>query len=94
MSNVATVQQIYHAHAAGFFRSLAAVDITRFQPNTFLESGHIVVVLIDLAATVRSTGRQVTEDDEVHIWHFDAAGKVHKFRHRADTHQHWLAYRG
>ena len=53
-----------HAHAAGFFRSLAAVDITRFQPNTFLESGHIVVVLIDLAATVRSTGRQVTEDDE------------------------------
>jgi hypothetical protein len=29
----------------------------------------------------------------VHIWHFDAQGRVARFRHRLDTHQHWEARR-
>ena len=79
---------------AGFFQALAAVDIQRFQPTTFLESGNVVVVLIQLDAVVRATGRSVAEEDEVHIWHFDDAGRVSRFRHRADTHRHWQAYKG
>jgi len=74
-----------------FFQSLADFEISKFEPKTFLESDNIVVVLIDLEGNVRSTKRTITEEDEVHIWHFDAKGKVARFRHRADTFQHWAA---
>jgi ketosteroid isomerase-like protein len=76
----------------GFFQALADLDISAFQPKTFLESGNVVVVLLDLEATVRSTGRPVVEVDEVHIWYFNDAGQVGRFRHRADTHQHQAAW--
>jgi len=82
------------AHVSEFFQALAAVDIKGFQPKTFLESGNVVVVLVDLDATVTATGRQVVEEDEVHIWYFDSAGKVRRFRHRVDTYQHWKAHSG
>ena len=82
------------AAVAGFFEALGAIDFHSFQPKALLESGPIVVSLIDLDATVRATGRRVVELDEVHIWHFDAAGRVVRFRHRADTHLHWEAYHG
>lgn len=52
------------------------------------------MALIDLDATVRATGRRVVEEDEVHIWHFNDAGFVQRFRHRADTHLHHLAWQG
>ncbi|WDT74183.1 MAG: nuclear transport factor 2 family protein [Candidatus Manganitrophus sp.] len=77
-----------------FFEALAAVEISKFQPKTFLENGKIVVALIDFEATVKATGRKVLEEDEVHIWHFDDQGEVVRFRHRADTHQHWRALKG
>lgn len=76
---------------AGFFQSLSALDIHKFQPHTFLEAGDVVVALIDLEGTVRATGRRIVEEDEAHIWHFNPQGKVSRFRHRADTHQHWAA---
>ena len=80
-----------HAGAGGFFASLAGFDIRRFEPTGFFESGSIVVVLLQLEGVVTATDRTVVEDDEVHIWHFGAEGKVTRFRHRADTHQHYLA---
>jgi ketosteroid isomerase-like protein len=78
---------------AGFFRALADLEVHRFEPKTFLESGNVVVALLDFEATVRSTGRRVVEDDEVHVWYFDQSGMVSRFRHRADTHQQWQAWR-
>jgi hypothetical protein len=42
---------------------------------------------------VKKTGKKVTEEDEVHIWHFNDAGKITRFRHCVDTHQHVQAYR-
>jgi ketosteroid isomerase-like protein len=80
------------AQVPEFFQALAAVDIQKFQPKTLVEAGDVVLVLIDLEGTVRSTGRRVVEEDEVHIWYFDSDGKVVRFRHRADTHQHWVAF--
>ena len=74
-----------------FFESLSAFDLQKFQPKTFLESGNVVVALIDVALIVKATGRPVTEEDEVHIWHFDGEGRVIRFCHKVDTHQHWLA---
>jgi hypothetical protein len=82
------------AAVPAFFESLAALEFHRFQPKTLLESGDVVVALIDLAVTVKATGRHVQEEDEVHIWRFDGNGKVVRFCHRVDTHKHWLAWKG
>lgn len=82
------------AAVVGFFESLGAIDFARLDATTFLESGSTVVVLLQLDATVRATGRRVVEEDEVHIWHFDAAGRVARFRHRVDTHLQHLAWHG
>jgi ketosteroid isomerase-like protein len=82
------------AQVTEFFHALAALEIRKFQPKVFLENGDVVVALIDVEATVRNTGRDVVEEDEVHIWYFDSAGKVNRFRHRVDTHQQWAAYAG
>ena len=72
-----------------FYRELLHIDPTSkvFYPLAVLlfEARH-------LDATVRGTGQRVVEVDEVHIWHFDANGKVIRFRHRADTHLHWMVY--
>jgi ketosteroid isomerase-like protein len=78
----------------GFFEALGALDFTRFQPTAVLESGLLVVALIDVAFTVRATGRTVVENDEVHIWRFDQQGLVTSFRHRVDTRQQAAALTG
>jgi ketosteroid isomerase-like protein len=79
------------AQVPGFFAALAAVEFQQFQPKLQLESGNIVVGLNDVAFTVRATGKRVVEEDEIHIWHFDASGRVARFCHKTDTLQHWLA---
>jgi hypothetical protein len=75
-----------------FFDTLMTqVEFQRFEPKQVLADGPLVVGLVDLEATVRATGRRVVEIDEVHLFHFDAAGRVARFRHRADTWQHATA---
>jgi uncharacterized protein len=74
------------AQVVKFFETLAReLDITQFEPKTFLSQGLLVVDLIDVAFTVRATGKHVVEPEAVHIWHFNEAGLVQKFRHRVDT---------
>jgi ketosteroid isomerase-like protein len=80
--------------AAQFFGSLAALEFQRFETKTLLEGSGMVVALIDIEATVKANGRRIRETDEVHIFHFDGAGRVVKFRHRVDTAQHRAAFRG
>jgi hypothetical protein len=82
------------AGAAAFFQSLAGFDIQRFGVDNLCEAGKTVIALVHLEAVVRATGRRVIEEDEVHIWHFDDAGTIVRFRHRVDTHQHWAAFHG
>jgi uncharacterized protein len=77
--------------AAEFLSSLAEFQIEQFVPKTFLESNGLVVVVLDVTATVASTGRRITEEDQIHLWHFDGEGRVERFRHRADTLQHQRA---
>lgn len=78
-------------NAPKFFESLTALEFQKFQPKVFLESGNVVVALIDLAVVVKATGRSISEEDEAHIWHFDSEGRVTRFCHKLDTHQHWLS---
>lgn len=79
---------------AEFFASLAAVEFHKFSPKEILESGDVVVSLIDVEFVVKATGKRVVEEDEVHIWRFDSKGQVARFRHQVDTLQHTLAFRG
>ena len=80
-------------NAAGlFFESLGAVEFHGFTPTAILENGKIVVALINIEFTVKKTGKRVVETDEAHVWHFNDAGKVARFRHCADTFQHVMAY--
>lgn len=74
-----------------FFQALLALDIHKFQPKAIVESGDLVIAVFDFEATVRSTGRRIAEEDEVHLWYFTPQGQVARFRHRIDTHQHVLA---
>ncbi|MBM3264201.1 MAG: nuclear transport factor 2 family protein [candidate division Zixibacteria bacterium] len=83
-----------HEGAAAFFASLAEMEIHSFAVKTLLETGNVIVALVDIEFTVRATGRRVAEDDEAHIWHFDAKGKVARFRHRVHTQRHALAWNG
>jgi|EndMetStandDraft_5_1072996.scaffolds.fasta_scaffold12135_4 uncharacterized protein len=84
------------AAVTGFFEALAALDIHSFKVNALLADAgaNVVVALAALDATVRSTGMRIVEEDEAHMWYFDAAGKVARFRHRIDTHQQWKAHHG
>ncbi len=66
---------------------MTQIEITRFEPTLLLGEGDTVVALIDLRCTVRATGREIVEPDEVHIWRFNARGQVQRFRHRVDTWQ-------
>jgi len=71
-----------------FFEALQAnIEITRFEVGKIFGDAGTVVDLVNLDYTARASGRRVQEVDEVHIWHFNAAGQVQRFRHRADT---WL----
>jgi uncharacterized protein len=77
--------------AAAFLSSLAGLQFERFEPTTFLESKDLVVVLLNVEATVTSTGVRISEEDQIHLWHFGRDGKVERFRHRIDTLQHQRA---
>jgi len=80
--------------AAKFFESLTAVEFHSFIPKAILESEGVVLALVDLSFTVKKTGKKFAEEDEVHVWRFNEAGKVVRFRHCTDTNQQVLAFRG
>ena len=77
-----------------FFQALSGLEFLKFEPKTLLENADVVVAIIDVTLIVKATGRTITEVDEVHIWRFDDRGRVARFCHKVDTHQHWSALRG
>jgi ketosteroid isomerase-like protein len=80
-----------HDGAARFFTGVVRdLHITKLAVKNILEDGRTVVVLCDIEGDMN--GLHLVEEDEVHIWHFDADGRIARFRHRVDTHQLWTAY--
>lgn len=77
-----------------FFQALSALEFTRFEPLHFMANGNLVVSLVNVEFTVKSTGKKVVEMEEVHLWHFDAQGQVARFRHRVDSWQMAQALKG
>lgn len=68
-----------------FFQAFGEnVQIETFEPRTFVTDGREVVVKLRVAYQVRRTGRRVNEE-QVHWWSFDDAGRVASLRHYEDT---------
>lgn len=81
------------AGAAAFFQAAhTELEFLNFAVTHVVGDASVVVALIDLDARVRKTGKVIQERGEAHIWHFDAAGRIHRFRHGADTLQQWRAW--
>ena len=69
---------------AGFFATLAEdVDFHKFEPHEFIAQGDHLVVLISSEATVKRTGRKIT-DHIAHVWTFEG-GKLARFETFQDT---------
>lgn len=82
-----------HDHVLKFFGELAAVEISVFDVRNLLAGGDQVAGVVWLEATVKATGGQF-KDFEVHLWTFNAEGKVSGFRHMVDTVSMWKALHG
>jgi ketosteroid isomerase-like protein len=78
----------------GFFESLAGADFHKFQPKQLIEGDGVVVAILDVELAVKATGKRANEEDEMHLWRFNAAGEVTSFRHGVDTHAHQVACAG
>jgi ketosteroid isomerase-like protein len=80
--------------AGEFFASLAVLEFHRFDVSALLAdaTGTIVVGLCQVEVSIRGTGVRFVEEDEAHLFHFNAEGLVQRFRHRVDSHQHWKAF--
>jgi ketosteroid isomerase-like protein len=74
-------------HVAKFFEAVAGFDFKRFDVLAVAGDGDRVLALIDEELLVRSTGRSIAGLN-AHIWTFGPDGRVHAFRHLADTVQH------
>jgi len=67
-------------------------EIASFDLISFLEGNNQVAVVCRMKAKICSTGKPI-DGLEVHLWTFDRTGKVVRFRHFVDTHQHFHASR-
>ncbi|HEY9840958.1 MAG: nuclear transport factor 2 family protein [Candidatus Sericytochromatia bacterium] len=65
-------------------------EIKEFGVNGLCVGENVVTALVHMQATIRSTGGRI-DDHEVHVWYFNAKGKVSGFRHVVDTYQHLQA---
>jgi uncharacterized protein len=82
------------AGAAEFFQAVAdGLEFHSFQPTNLLEGGDQVAATISIDVTAKSTGERF-QDEEIHLWTFDQAGKVRSFRHYLDTAKHIKAAKG
>ena len=82
-----------HAGVVAFFGALAeTLRLDVFRPKDLVAGPGVVVALVDIEGVSLRTGRSIREEDEVHVWRFDDAGKVARFRHALDTAAHARAH--
>ena len=69
----------------GFFQAVGGqLDLTVFDPHTFIAQGNHVAVQLRVEGKMRKNGQPFV-NDAVHIWTFNDAGMVTKYRHFNDT---------
>ena len=80
------------AAAAEFFTVIAGWSVRDFAVLDVIGDGRQVVAEIRAAFDLPDGGRLA--DEELHLWTFDADGRVARFRHYCDTAKHIRADRG
>ena len=79
---------------AGFFQAIADnLEFHAFEPRNLLAGGDQVAATIGFDATAKPTGERF-QDEEIHLWTFDDAGRVTGLRHYVDTAKHIRALEG
>jgi uncharacterized protein len=76
-----------HRAAAEFLGITAGFKIHEFKVLAIMANESQVAVEFEIFADVPSTGGRFREE-EMHLWTFDAEGKVVRFRHYLDTAKH------
>jgi ketosteroid isomerase-like protein len=77
----------------GFFEAVGEnFDFQVFEPQTFVETGHTVAVVLHLESTLKKNSQSLV-NDVVHIWDFDDSGRVTSYRHFNDTAQELAAWK-
>jgi len=78
--------------AAGFFGVIRDWTVLGFEVLDVIGDGRQVVAEIRASFALPGGGRFA--DEELHLWTFDEAGRVVRFRHYVDTAKHIAAIRG
>ena len=79
---------------AGFFAAAGQMDIIDLQILNMMEGGDEVAVSFVLEAKLPACGGRSYRDEEIHLWTFNADGKVARLRHYVDTAKHIAAFQG
>ena len=80
------------ARVPEFFKAVDELDIAVFEPRTFVESGNHVSVMLRIESRVKKNGQSL-QNDSIHLWTFNDAGKVSAYRHFNDTAAELAAWR-
>ncbi len=76
--------------AVEFFSVVGQFQFHEFQVLSLLAGGNQVVAELVVDATIPASGTRL-RDEEMHLWTFDDAGQVVRFRHYIDTAKHIAA---
>ena len=77
-----------------FFAAVGQMEIVELQVLNMLEGGNEVAVTFVLEAKLPQCDDRSYRDEEIHLWTFDADGKVSRLRHYVDTAKHIEAFGG
>jgi uncharacterized protein len=77
---------------AGFFAEIATMTVLDFAVLDVIGGGRQVVAEVRASFALPNQGRFA--DEELHLWTFDASGRVSRFRHYCDTAKHLAASGG
>jgi len=80
------------AEVMDFFRVVASYTVHSFEVQDVLVGADRVACVIVIDATMPNGGRY--RDEEMHLWTFDAEGRICALRHYIDTAKHLAAARG
>lgn len=76
--------------AIEFFGVVGQFQFHEFQVLSLMEGGNQVAAELAIDATIPASGTRL-RDEEIHLWTFDDAGQVVRFRHYIDTAKHIAA---
>lgn len=79
-----------HNAAFGFFKVAGQMKFKHFEVKSLMEGPGQVAAEVVIEAEIPSTGATIN-DEEIHLWTFNDAGKVVRMRHYSDTAKHMHA---